>query len=227
MEKIILFQISAAVLTGTSLIPSLRHWYQRTVAVLLVLILIAVWTATGFPPFINGKTSTLFFGSILFLRSFFNLSGKTSFYAKIAALITIICGLFIPVSSQKTDAVLMSFWLGIHAPLFFMGYLSLTIAFISSFLKNDETEKKETMLALLFLFLGLFTGAIWAEISWGRFFGFDPKEVWTLSLILSLSAYFFTNKINHRKTILRISFFLMIATYLVVSFILPGMHSYV
>jgi ABC-type transport system involved in cytochrome c biogenesis permease subunit len=227
MEKITLLQISAAVLTGTSSIPSLGHWYKRTVAVLLVLILLAVWMSTGFPPFINGKTSTLFFGSILFLRSFFNLGDKTSFYARISAAIMITCGLFIPVSSQKIDAVLASFWLGIHVPFFFLGYLSLTIAFISSFTGDKQTEKREAMLSGLFLFLGLFTGAIWAEISWGRFFGFDPKEVWTLSLILSLSSYFFTDKISHRKTILRISFFLMLATYLVVSFILPGMHSYV
>lgn len=227
MEKVTLLQISAAVLTGTSFIPTLGKWHKKAVAMLLVLILIAVWISTGFPPFINGRTSTLFFGSILFLRSFFNLGEKISFYARIASTTVILCGLFIPVSLQKIDAVLVSFWLGIHVPLFFMGYLSLTIAFISTFLNNDETEKKEAMLALTFLFLGLLTGAVWAEISWGRFFGFDPKEVWTLALILSLSAYFFSDKKNIKKIILRISFFIMLATYLVVSFILPGMHSYV
>jgi ABC-type transport system involved in cytochrome c biogenesis permease subunit len=227
METIMLVHILAIALTASVFITKTGNKYKLAAACTILVLLAFLWIDTGFPPFINGRTSTLFFSSLLLFRSFIYLKKKTAFLTRISSLVIAVSGLFIPVATHKVDAVLSSFWLGIHVPLFFLGYLSLTISFISSFLNDEPTEKREAMLAVLFLFAGLFTGAIWAEISWGRFFGFDPKETWTLSLLITLSAYFISKNRLEQKFILRTAFILMLMTYLVVSFILPGMHSYV
>ena len=222
-----LIRIFFIILAISTLMPGIRKIFKQLAVTSAFILLVFLWIDTGFPPFINGETSTLFFSALLLLRSLFNLNEKMTLYARLSSLVMIITGFFIPVNSDKIDAVLSSFWLGIHVPLFFLGYLSLTISFISSFFNDIKTEKREAMLSVFFLFSGLVTGAVWAEISWGRFFGFDPKEVWTLALIICLSGYFISDNRVEQKTILRTAFFLMVATYLVVSFILPGMHSYV
>lgn len=38
--------------------------------------------------------------------------------------------------------------------------------------------------ATLILALGIFIGAVWANISWGRYWAWDPKEVWALITLL-------------------------------------------
>lgn len=86
--------------------------------------------------------------------------------------------------------------------------------------------------AVFSLALGIFIGAVWANISWGRYWGWDPKEVWALITLLiymtclhrrSLTAFrepmFF-----HMFSIL--AFVSVAITYFGVNFILGGMHSY-
>ena len=43
---------------------------------------------------------------------------------------------------------------------------------------------KIVQITILLLILGTFLGALWADVSWGRFWGWDPKEVWALISIL-------------------------------------------
>lgn len=86
--------------------------------------------------------------------------------------------------------------------------------------------------ALFLLATGIFIGAIWANISWGSYWGWDPKEVWALitMLIYSLALHqeslpLFRNKMFfHLFTI--IAFLSVLFTYFGVNFILGGMHSY-
>ncbi len=86
--------------------------------------------------------------------------------------------------------------------------------------------------AVFLLALGIFIGAVWANVSWGRYWGWDPKEVWALITLLiyasalhpaSLSAFrhpmFF-----HWFSIF--AFLSVLVTYFGVNFFLGGMHSY-
>lgn len=86
--------------------------------------------------------------------------------------------------------------------------------------------------AVFFLTVGIFIGAVWANASWGRYWGWDPKEVWALITLLiyagalhsdSLPA-FRTPLFFHRFAIL--AFLSVLVTYLGVNFFLGGMHSY-
>jgi ABC-type transport system involved in cytochrome c biogenesis permease subunit len=79
----------------------------------------------------------------------------------------------------------------------------------------DSLMYKTACLAFAGLAMLLITGAIWANESWGRPWGFDSKETGALVAWLTYAAYFAI-----------IGFLLVIFTYLGVSYLLPGLHSY-
>jgi ABC-type transport system involved in cytochrome c biogenesis permease subunit len=84
----------------------------------------------------------------------------------------------------------------------------------------------------ILLIAGIFTGSMWAASSWGRYWGWDPKEVWSLVAFL---AYMAILHAKHAGYIARfgiavvsiLAFQTIIMTYLGVNFVLStGMHSY-
>ena len=86
--------------------------------------------------------------------------------------------------------------------------------------------------AVMLLAVGIFIGAIWSNVSWGRYWGWDPKEVWALITMLVYAAMIHTSSLkalNNPMTfhILSIVAFLaVLITYFGVNFFLGGMHSY-
>lgn len=86
--------------------------------------------------------------------------------------------------------------------------------------------------AVFLLATGIFIGAIWANVSWGRYWGWDPKEVWALITLLVYATalhpfslpYFQRPMFFHWFTI--IAFLSVLITYFGVNFIMGGMHSY-
>jgi cytochrome c biogenesis factor len=79
---------------------------------------------------------------------------------------------------------------------------------------------------------GIFVGAIWANISWGRYWGWDPKEVWALIsfIIVSLALHDRIFACFRRSFCLHSYIFLIFAaimmTYFGVNYFLGGIHSY-
>jgi cytochrome c-type biogenesis protein CcsB len=77
----------------------------------------------------------------------------------------------------------------------------------------------------------LVTGAVWANESWGRYWGWDPKEVGALVAWITYAG-FLHSRITHgwkgRRTayFALVAFLFIIFTYLGVSYLLPGLHSY-
>ena len=86
--------------------------------------------------------------------------------------------------------------------------------------------------ALFLLTAGIFIGAIWANVSWGRYWGWDPKEVWALitMLIYSLPLHRASLKTFQNPRFLNwyyiFAFLSVVITYFGVNFILGGLHSY-
>lgn len=86
--------------------------------------------------------------------------------------------------------------------------------------------------AIFLLAIGIFIGAVWANVSWGRYWGWDPKEVWALVTMLiyalalhpSSLPWFRRPMFFHLFSI--IAFFSVLITYFGVNFLLGGMHSY-
>ena len=95
----------------------------------------------------------------------------------------------------------------------------------------DQMVYKTVGVAFAGLAILLVTGAVWANESWGRYWGWDAKETGALVAWLAYAAYLHT-RIAHGWTGRRsayfalIGFLLVIFTYLGVSYLLPGLHSY-
>ena len=87
-------------------------------------------------------------------------------------------------------------------------------------------------LALFCLATGIFIGAVWANQSWGRYWGWDPKEVWALITMLVYSIPMHAQSIRWLQKprwfhlYLALAFLSILMTYFGVNFFLGGMHSY-
>ena len=86
--------------------------------------------------------------------------------------------------------------------------------------------------AIFLLTTGIFIGAIWANQSWGRYWGWDPKEVWALITMMIYSVLLHTsfipalNKARNYHIFTIVAFLTVLMTYFGVNFLLGGMHSY-
>jgi len=79
---------------------------------------------------------------------------------------------------------------------------------------------------------GIFIGAVWANISWGRYWGWDPKEVWALITMLVYSFPLHRKSLKwfrdplHLHIYFVLAFLCVLMTYFGVNYFLPGLHSY-
>lgn len=102
-----------------------------------------------------------------------------------------------------------------------------------------EEEKQLQRLSQLLLYpavfllaVGIFLGAIWANVSWGRYWGWDPKEVWALVTLLVYTLALHEGSLPRFRQPLFFhiyvtgAFFCVLITYFGVNFLLGGMHSY-
>jgi cytochrome c-type biogenesis protein CcsB len=213
------------------------------------------WFLSGHAPWSNIyetllyiSWSAVFAGVIFFRRSLLALSA-----AVIIAGIFMFTAHLTDVDPQITNLVpvLKSYWLTIHVSIltasygFFglgaiLGYLTL-IMFI--FRTNrphvDEIIKHVSAITEITLIIGLsavtvgnFLGGVWANESWGRYWGWDPKETWAYVSIVVYAIVIhlrFIKSFNNPfvlGTAALLAFSSILMTYLGVNFYLSGMHSY-
>lgn len=106
--------------------------------------------------------------------------------------------------------------------------------------KNEQKilrlkELSQLMLypALFLLIAGIFLGAIWANVSWGRYWGWDSKEVWALITMMIYSLPLHQQSIRwfalpkHFHSYCVFAFLTVLMTYFGVNYFLVGLHSYV
>ncbi|MFO7748864.1 MAG: c-type cytochrome biogenesis protein CcsB [Desulfobacteraceae bacterium] len=153
---------------------------------------------------------------------------------------------------QPLMPALKSNWLIAHVVTCFIGYAAFTIAFgigimflmapsekapASGLLSRlpdkpvmDELMHKMVMFGFLFLTGGIITGAVWANSAWGRYWGWDPKETWSLITWFVYAALLHVRFMRGWRGT-RIAVFTVIGfaavlfTYFGVNY-LPGLHSY-
>jgi len=98
--------------------------------------------------------------------------------------------------------------------------------------RMKETSELFMYPATFLMGAGIFIGAIWANMSWGRYWGWDPKEVWALITFLLMSFTFHNKTLTwFRKPLfyhlfVLIIFLAVLMTYFGVNYILGGKHSY-
>ena len=94
----------------------------------------------------------------------------------------------------------------------------------------DELNHQLVLFGFLFLTAGIITGSVWANSAWGRYWGWDPKETWSLITWFVYAALLHARLMRgwHGKRIAVMSvvgFVAVLFTYFGVNF-LPGLHSY-
>ena len=139
-------------------------------------------------------------------------------------------------------------WLAIHVPIIMVSYSTFAIAtFLGHFVlgarlfpagRREQTEKWSNLLywyllvGSILLIAGIITGSIWAASSWGRYWGWDPKEVWSLVAFLAYMAILHAKSDGQLKPFgvavtSILAFWTILMTYLGVNFVLgSGMHAY-
>jgi len=219
------------------------------------------WYISGHAPWSNGYESMIYIAwaiilagvifskqSILALATTGVLSGVTLFVAHLSWLEPQITTL---------TPVLKSYWLTIHVSVItasyaflalsaFLGFITLLLFIIAN--KNKANQRLESikisikearrinemsmMIGLVLLVIGNFLGGIWANESWGRYWGWDPKETWTLVSILIYAVILHLNYIKGLSSnfifasLSLIAYSAIVMTYFGVNYYLTGLHSY-
>ena len=219
--------------------------------------LVARWFISGHAPWSDAYESmiyvawaTVFFGLVFGRKSNLTLASTTF----VASMILMIAHWnWMDPAIANLQPVLDSYWLMIHVAVIVGSYgpfaLSMIIGIVALLLMILTKEKNKKRMALnikeltiinelsltiglIMLTIGNFLGGMWANESWGRYWGWDPKETWAL---ISIMVYAF---VIHMRLIpgLRgkwlfnlasiVAFASIMMTYFGVNFYLTGLHSY-
>ena len=219
--------------------------------------LIARWYISGHAPWSNAYEAivyvawaTMFFGLAFDRKS--KLTVASSAFVT-AMILTAAYANWIDPEIANLQPVLNSYWLMIHVAVIVASYgpfaLGMILGFVSLlliFFTNDKNKAKMELnikeityinemaltVGLVMLTIGNFLGGQWANESWGRYWGWDPKETWAL---ISIMVYAFVIHARfvpslRNKWIFNLmamfAFISILFTYYGVNFHLVGLHSY-
>jgi cytochrome c-type biogenesis protein CcsB len=151
---------------------------------------------------------------------------------------------------QPLEPVLRSnFWLSTHVTTIVISYAAFFLAFVLAdinmfyFMTNPKEKAKDIksindsiyramQIGVLLLAIGIVLGGVWADYSWGRFWGWDPKETWALIALLGYIAVLHARLVGWVKQFgmsasAIASFSLVIMAWYGVNYVLgAGLHSY-
>lgn len=167
----------------------------------------------GRPPVTNMYESVVWVGfGIAALAFCFELQTRARSYLLAAAPLAVVCLLLadsLPAVLDPSIAPLVpvlrdNFWLSIHVPTITLSYASFALAMglghltlIQYWRRPEGTtmaislshlNTRVIQVGILLLTTGIILGGIWAHFSWGRFWGWDPKETWALIALLCYLA---------------------------------------
>jgi cytochrome c-type biogenesis protein CcsB len=215
------------------------------------------WYIAGHAPWSNGYESMIYIAWATMLAGF--IFSRKSLMSLAAT--SIMSGLILFVAHlnwmdpQVTNLVpvLQSYWLAIHVAMItasygFLGLGALLgmITLVLFILKNTANKERlnlaikelnainemSLLVGLILLTVGNFLGGVWANESWGRYWGWDPKETWALVTILVYAVVVHLRMIKGAysdyifSVISLLAFTSVLMTYFGVNYYLAGMHSY-
>ncbi len=223
------------------------------------LALLTRYLEAGYTPVTNLHESLSFFawmiiGVLLLTHLKYNVKVLGAFLTPIA-LILMLFALALPKEILPLAPVLRSYWHPFHVVFAFLGNAIFTLTFCCGilYLIQEHQLKSKRMGAITkrlpslkvlddlnyrsltfgfpMLTLGIITGAVWAEYAWGRYWGWDPKETWSL-----ITWFFYAALLHQRLTVgwrgkraaimAIVGFFAVLFTFLGVNLLLPGLHTY-
>lgn len=219
--------------------------------------LVVRWYISGHAPWSNGYESMIYIGWVTILAGFiFSKSSKMTIAATaiLTSLILMVAHLnWLDPTITPLVPVLKSYWLMIHVAIItgsygflglgaLLGFMNLLLMIFRTDNNNkriNHTLKELTYITEMTLTVGLFMaaigtflGGIWANESWGRYWGWDPKETWALIIVLVYAIILhlrFIPKANGKflfNLLAILGFSSVIMTYFGVNYYLSGLHSY-
>ncbi|MBN1343726.1 MAG: cytochrome c biogenesis protein CcsA [Phycisphaerae bacterium] len=217
--------------------------------------LVARWQLAERFPAANMYESLIFMGWGLCLATLICLvvvrNRLVTLVASLMTAISLMLADVLPVDSflrPVAPVLLDTAWMAIHVPVIMVSYSVLTIAMgfglavlVMSALAprrddlikaTDHLHYRFIQIGVILLTIGIITGSMWGSASWGRYWGWDPKEVWSLVAMLGYVAILHaraTGWIRAFGTALfsTLAFWLIVMTYLGVNYVLGiGLHSY-
>lgn len=217
----------------------------------LTILLALRWWLSGHAPVSNGYETMLFMAWVLLVmaafmqRKFPVLLGLGTMMAAFCLLVAMLAG----GSPQLTPLmpVLTSPLLSVHVMTVMCAYalfaLQVLLGVQAMFLHrrgNGAELQRITALSQLLLYpavflltAGIFLGAVWANVSWGTYWSWDPKESWALITLLVYAVPLHSTSVSRFRqpvfyhVYMVCAFFTVVVTYFGVNYLLGGMHSYV
>ena len=233
-------------LKKTRLVSSVLTWVMLLHTTLLLALR---WFVSGHLPMSNGYETMQFMAwatlivTLVMQKRFLPVKQFGPLLSSFALLVAMITD----GNPQITQLmpVLQSPLLSVHVMVIMFSYalfgLTALIGLQGLIAHHRKQEEKEQQLAALSQFLlypavaliaiGIFIGAIWANVSWGRYWSWDSKETWALITMLIYSAPLhaeikWLRKAQHMHIYMLLAFLSVLMTYFGVNYFLSGMHSY-
>ena len=211
---------------GTSVLVKVLGWLLLAGFLFHTLGLGLRWYVAGHAPMSNGYESMTFISWAIILAGFI-FSRKSAFALSAAAVLAGMTLMVAHMSFMDPEItnlvpVLKSYWLTLHVSVIvssdgFLGVgaiLSLINLILLSLSNNKNRERisttideltiinfKTLTIGLYLLTIGTFLGAVWANESWGRYWGWDPKETWSLITIIIYSIVIHSRRIPGIKDV--------------------------
>lgn len=221
--------------------------------------IIARYLISGHIPIANMHEASSFFSwCIVLLFFFFEYRYKLGLLGSFImpmVFILMLSSSMLPRKIEPLSPVLQSYWMWIHTVFAFIGNAAFAMAFgigimyllqehyvkskhlgglfkrLPSLQILDEINYRLITLGFPLLTLAIITGALWAENAWGRYWRWDPKEVWSLITwfiyALVLHVRLTVGWRGKRAAILSIiGFCAVLFTFFGVNLLLKGLHSF-
>ena len=230
-----------------------RRWTTTTGTIItvglslyLLLLFVLRWEAQGFIPLTNGYETMCFLALCLAVLAW-AAQGKITLslpcgmlMAGLALMVAMMSGSN-PAMTQMAP-VLDSPLLCIHVAVIMLSYTLLAFVMlmgIAALIGGRELQERLQVVSLIMLYpavfllaVGIFIGAVWANVSWGTYWSWDPKEVWALitlivyGLLLHGQSLPALQKPRTYHWYAVLAFLCVLVTYFGVNLVLGGMHSY-
>ena len=219
--------------------------------------LLARWYISGHAPWSNGYETMIYVGWATSLSGFIFLKRSPITLAVttlLAAIILFVAGMsWMNPEITNLVPVLKSYWLVVHVAIITasygflgMGALLGMLNLVLMILRNKKNNQKISftilevsyivemalIIGLFMLTIGSFIGGVWANESWGRYWGWDPKETWALVTVLVYSIILHLRKVPGLKSTFALNSLALVGlssvlmTFFGVNYYLSGMHSY-
>ena len=213
----------------------------------LSVFLCILWYGRGVFSATNGAEALLLLAIVLTLLAV--ALGRNKRFVLLSRLLVVVAAMFFVVAALGLDGdsdvqpILRTPLLSIHVTTIIIAYALLACTAVNAVIalctKDDKRRAQQALLGRLLLYpatmllaTGIFIGAVWANLSWGRYWGWDPKEVWALITLLVCSMGFHSHSLRFISKPVAFHIFCIVAflavlfTFFGVNYLLGGLHSY-